>query len=130
MGNRRRIVLEALLWLFTLFLVWVFARQGVAKFSDGSGWARAFRFWHFPVWFRIAVGVAETAAALLLLWKRTAAAGAAVIIVVMLGGMGTHVWWGHPEQVTSEILPLVLATAVAIGRREAFILHHRPEPPS
>jgi uncharacterized membrane protein YphA (DoxX/SURF4 family) len=129
-GNRRRIALEAVLWLFTFFLVWVFARQGVAKFSDESGWARAFRFWHFPVWFRIAVGIAETAATLLLLWKRTAAAGAVVIIAVMLGAMGTHIRWGRPDQITSEILPLVLATAVAIGRRKAFILSRRREPPS
>ena len=129
MGNRRRIVLEVVLWMLSLFLVWVFARQGVAKFSDESGWARAFRVWHFPVWFRITIGVLETAAALLLLWKRTAAAGAVVIIAVMLGAMGTHIRWGRPDQVTSEILPLVLASAVAIGRRKAFILYRRTEPP-
>jgi uncharacterized membrane protein YphA (DoxX/SURF4 family) len=128
-GNRRRIVLEVVLWMLSLFLVWVFARQGVAKFSDESGWARAFRVWHFPVWFRITIGVLETAAALLLLWKRTAAAGAVVIIAVMLGAMGTHIRWGRPDQVTSEILPLVLASAVALGRRKAFILYRRTEPP-
>jgi len=127
-GNRRRIVLEVVLWVFALFLAWVFARQGVAKFSDDSGWARAFRVWHFPVWFRVGIGVAETAAALLLLWGRTAAAGAVVIIAVMLGAMGTHIWWGRPGQVTSEVLPLVLATVVAIGRRKSFILYRRPEP--
>ena len=130
MGNRRRILLEVVLWVFALFLAWVFARQGVSKFSDDSGWARAFRFWHFPVWFRILIGVAETTAALLLLWKRTAAAGAGIILVVMLGAMATHVYWGRPGQVTSEILPLVLATAVLLGRRKAFILTRRPEPPS
>lgn len=130
MGNRRRILLEVVLWVFALFLAWVFARQGVSKFSDDSGWARAFRFWHFPVWFRILIGVAETTAALLLLWKRTAAAGAGIILIVMLGAMATHVYWGRPGQVTSEILPLLLATAVALGRRKAFILSRRPEPPS
>lgn len=130
MGNRRRILLEVVLWVFALFLAWVFARQGISKFSDDSGWARAFRFWHFPVWFRILIGVAETTAALLLLWKRTAAAGAGIILIVMLGAMATHVYWGRPGQVTSEILPLLLATAVALGRRKAFILSRRPEPPS
>ena len=130
MENRRRMVMEVVLWVFALFLAWVFARQGVSKFSDDSGWARAFRFWHFPVWFRILIGVAETTAALFLLWKRTAAAGAVIILVVMVGAMATHVYWGRPGQVTSEILPLVLATAVALGRRKAFILSRRPEPPS
>ncbi|MFL5382301.1 MAG: DoxX family protein [Longimicrobiaceae bacterium] len=125
MANRRRIALDGVLWVFALFLAWVFARQGIAKFSDDSGWAQAFRAWHFPVWFRLCVGVAETAAALLLLTRRTAFAGAAVIVAVMLGAMATHVWWGQPGQVRSEVLPLFLATAVAIGRRTSFILRRR-----
>lgn len=127
MANRRRVVLEVILWVFALFLAWVFARQGIAKFSDDSGWARAFRAWHFPVWFRLAIGVAETVAAALLLTRRTAFAGAAIIIAVMLGAMGTHVWWGRPGQVTSEVLPLTLATIVAIGRRRSFLLFRRPD---
>ena len=104
------------LWVPTLFLVYVFTRQGVAKFSSTSGWARAFVFWHFPVWFRVLVGVWEVAAAILLLPPRTAPIGAAMIALVMLGGMGTHVYWGHPAQVTSEVVPLVLALVVLFGR--------------
>ncbi|MGH7615460.1 MAG: DoxX family protein [Gemmatimonadales bacterium] len=128
MGNRRQVVMDVGLWVFALFLAWVFARQGIAKFSDESGWARAFRFWHFPVWFRLCVGVAETAAALLLLSRRTATAGAMIIIAVMIGAMGTHVYWGHPGQVTSEILPLILATCVALGRRKSFLLRRPADP--
>ena len=127
MENRRRVVVDVVLWVFALFLAWVFVRQGIAKFSDTSGWAKAFRTWHFPVWFRIFIGTAETAAALLLLTRRTAFAGAIIIIVVMLGAMGTHVWWGRPSQVTSEILPLVLATIVAVGRRRSFFLRRQTE---
>jgi len=108
---------EAVLWLITLFLAYVFLRQGFAKFSDGSGWARAFRTWHYPDWFRILIGIIEVSAVLLLFVRRFAVVGAAMIIMVMLGGMATHVWWGHPRQVTSEIFPLVLATIVMFGRR-------------
>ena len=122
MTNRRAVAVEIVLWVFALFLAWVFLRQGFAKFSDTSGWARAFRTWHFPVWFRILIGALETGAGLLLLTRRTAFAGAMIIIVVMLGAMATHVYWGRPAQVTSEIMPLFLATMVAIGRRKAFIL--------
>jgi putative oxidoreductase len=122
-GNRRHMVLDIILWVFALFLAWVFIRQGIAKFSDASGWARAFRVWHFPVWFRVLIGALETAAALLLLTRRTAFAGAVIIIAVMIGAMGTHVYWGQPGQVTSEILPLFLATMVAIGRRKSFLRH-------
>jgi uncharacterized membrane protein YphA (DoxX/SURF4 family) len=121
MASWRKVALELVLWVFALFLAWVFIRQGFAKFDDTSGWSRAFRGWHFPVWFRILIGVLETSAALLLLWKRTAFAGAIIIIVVMLGAMGTHVYWGRPSQVTSEILPLFLSTMVALGRRKVFV---------
>ena len=123
MGNRRQLAFDVALWVFALFLAWVFIRQGTSKFSDTSGWARAFRVWHFPDWFRVMIGVLETTASLLLLTRRTAFAGAVIIIVVMLGAMGTHVYWGRPAQVTSEILPLLLATLVAIGRRKAFFLN-------
>ena len=104
------------LWVPTLFLVYVFARQGTAKFSDTSGWARAFAVWHFPVWFRILIGVCETGAALLLLTRRTAPFGAGLIAMVMLGGMGTHVVTGHPDQVRSEVVPLLLSLIVLAGR--------------
>jgi uncharacterized membrane protein YphA (DoxX/SURF4 family) len=104
------------LWVPALFLAWIFAPQGWAKFSDTSGWARAFALWHFPVWFRILIGVVEVAAAALLLTRRTAPIGAALIAVVMLGGMGTHIYWGKPGQMTSEVLPLVLSLVVLAGR--------------
>lgn len=129
MGSRRQLVFDVALWVFALFLAWVFIRQGIAKFSDTSGWARAFEVWHFPVWFRVLIGVFESTAAVLLLTRRTAFAGAVIIIVVMLGAMGTHVYWGRPGQVTSEILPLLLATLVAIGRRKAFVLSRRTKVP-
>jgi putative oxidoreductase len=122
MPNRRRQATEIMLWVFALFLAWVFIRQGTAKFSDSTGWARAFRVWHFPDWFRVLIGIVETTAAVLLLTRRTAFAGAGLIIVVMTGAMATHVYWGHPQQVTSEILPLILATVVALGRRRTFSL--------
>jgi uncharacterized membrane protein YphA (DoxX/SURF4 family) len=100
--------------------VYVFARQGAAKFSDTSGWARAFAAWHFPVWFRILVGVCEITAAVLLLIRRTASIGAALIALVMLGGMATHIYRGHPGQVTNEVLPLMLSLIVIRGRWSYF----------
>jgi putative oxidoreductase len=121
--NRRQLSFDIVLWVFALFLAWIFIRQGYSKFDDTSGWARAFRVWHFPVWFRVLIGVAEVTAAVLLMARRTALAGAIIIIiVVMLGAMGTHIYWGRPNQVTSEVLPLFLATMVANGRRRSFFL--------
>jgi uncharacterized membrane protein YphA (DoxX/SURF4 family) len=108
------------LWVVATFLVYVFARQGLAKFSDASGWARAFVAWHYPVWFRILIGAIETVACVLLLTRRTASIGAAMIAVVMLGGMGTHLYWGQPRYMTSEALPLALSLVVLVGRWRHF----------
>ena len=113
---RKRYSWSVLLWVPSLFLAYIFARQGLSKFSDTSGWARAFAVWHFPVWFRVLVGVWEVAAAVLVLVPKVAPVGAAMIALVMLGGMGTHVYWGHPGQVTSEVVPLVLSLVVLAGR--------------
>jgi len=109
------------LWVPTLFLVWVFGNQGWSKFSDTSGWAQAFTAWHFPVWFRMLIGVGEVSAAALLLTRRTAPIGAALIAVVMVGGMGTHFYWGHPGQITSEVVPLILSLIVLAGRRKHLL---------
>jgi putative oxidoreductase len=113
----RRIALEVLLWALAAMLIMVFVRAGWAKFDTSSGWARAFTFWGYPVWFRLLIGVLELVAALLLVWPRTAAYGAAIIIVVMLGGMGTHVFVEHrPSGVTSELLHVIFASIVFVGR--------------
>lgn len=120
---------EAALWIITLFLAYVFLRQGFAKFSDDSGWARAFRLWHYPDWFRILIGVVEVLAVVILFIRRFAIIGAMMIIIVMLGGMATHIWWGQSRYITSEILPLVLASIVAVGRRRFFTpMIGRPRP--
>jgi putative oxidoreductase len=115
--TKKQIAGEAVLWLITLFLAWVFLRQGFSKFDDTSGWARAFRVWHYPDWFRILIGVVEMLAVVILFIRRYAWIGALMIVVVMLGGMATHIYWGQPRYVTSEVLPLVLASIVAFGRR-------------
>jgi uncharacterized membrane protein YphA (DoxX/SURF4 family) len=108
------------LWIVTAFLVYVFVRQGLAKFSDTSGWARAFALWHYPVWFRTLIGILETGASLLLLTRRTASIGAAIIVLVMLGGMGTHLYWGQARYMTSEVMPLTLGLVVLVGRWRHF----------
>ena len=79
----RAIGIEVAIWLPTLFLAFVFFAQGAAKFSDTSGWARAFAHWGYPDWFRWTIGFAELLAAVLLLLRRTAAVGAAIIIVLI-----------------------------------------------
>src|SRR5215213_2179413 len=105
------------MWLPALLLVTIFLPQGWAKFSDTSGWAVAFRHWGYPAWFRILIGVVELSAVGCLLSGRAAVLGAMMIITVMLGAMGTHVVFDHGRHLTSEVVPLTLATIVLVIRR-------------
>lgn len=121
-----KIAKEIGLWAVCIFLVYVFSRAGIAKFSEHSGWAHAFHVWGYPVWFRILVGCMECAAVLLLLYKRTAALGAALIIIVMLGAMATHAFIQHrPQQATNELFPLALGCIVFLGRMRLVPLPRR-----
>lgn len=105
------------MWIPAILLVLIFAPQGWSKFNDASGWATAFRHWGYPDWFRVTVGVTELAAVVLLLLGRTAAFGAILIIIVMLGGMATHIIFDGGRHLTSEIVPLTLASIVLAVRR-------------
>ena len=118
--SRERVLAVAkrlVVWIPILLLAFIFVPQGWAKFSDTSGWARAFRVWGYPDWFRITIGVVELGAVMFLLWPRSAAIGAALIMCVMLGGMGTHVVKEGGRHITSEVVPLVLATIVLLLKR-------------
>lgn len=114
-------------WIPALLLVLIFAPQGYAKFSDTSGWAKAFRHWGYPDWFRVTIGAIELVAVALLLWGRTAGIGAMLILSVMLGAWGTHLAFDNGRHMTSEVVPLVLATIVLIVRRHDLrqLVSHR-----
>ena len=119
------------MWIPAILLVLIFAPQGWSKFSDTSGWATAFRHWGYPDWFRVTIGIMEVSAVALLLLGRTAAFGAILIIVVMLGGMATHIIFDGGRHLTSEVVPLVLATIVLTVRRgqvRGLVRRFRPAP--
>ena len=105
------------MWIPAILLVLIFAKQGWSKFDDASGWATAFRHWGYPDWFRITIGVMELTAVVLLLLGRTAAFGAILIIVVMLGAWATHLMFDGGRHMTSEVVPLVLASILLVIRR-------------
>ena len=115
-------------WLPAILLVLIFVPQGLAKFDDSSGWARAFRLWGYPDWFRITIGALELLAALLLITGRFAVLGAMTIMVIMLGGMATHLIFEGGKHMTSEIVPLTLATIVFVIRRKQLLSLFRRGP--
>jgi len=99
------------LYLVSAFLTIVFL-AGWPKFSNSSGWARAFASWGFPIWFRLLVGGIEVSGGVLLLVPQTAIYAAAALAVIMLGAMGTHIAAGDPAAIYHEAVPLVLLGAV------------------
>lgn len=116
-------------WFPAILLILIFAPQGWAKFSDTSGWAVAFRHWGYPVWFRVTIGILELAAVVLLALGRTAAWGAILIILVMLGAWATHLIFDGGRNMTSEVVPLVLASIVLVVRRSQIATaFHRAVP--
>ena len=99
-------------WVATLLLATIFVPQGIAKFSDTSGWAKAFNHWGYPKWFRLAIGAIELAGVALLFWPRLARWGAAALLVVMAGAWFTHITFDHGRNMTSEIVPITLSSLV------------------
>jgi uncharacterized membrane protein YphA (DoxX/SURF4 family) len=113
----RKYIAPVLLWLLSLFLAFVFVNAGWPKFSNTSGWARAFVHWGFPPWFRVLVGVIEVAGGLLLLVPQMAIYAAAGLAVIMLGAMGTHIIAdGDPAAIYHEVAPLALLGVIVYLR--------------
>lgn len=116
------------LWGVTLFLALVCLRSGLTKLPAGSFWERDFRRWHYPGWFRLAVGVAELAAFALLLVPRLAAYGAALFALVMLGAIYTHAAHGETVRLPFNFLLLCFSLVVLYARRPHLLKRRAPAP--
>jgi len=112
----KRIAKEVLIWIVTVALILMFGNAGIRKFFAFSGWTRMFHNLGLPDWFRIVIGVLETAAAMLLALPRTAAYGAAMMITIMLGALGEVVMHGWTSAFMQPIVAMVLAAIVLIAR--------------
>ena len=106
-------------WLATILLATIFVPQGLNKFSETSGWARAFRHWGYPTWFRVAIGVIELLGVALLFWPRFARWGAVSLLVVMAGAWYTHLTKDGGRHMTSEVVPITLSLVVLWLRRRS-----------
>lgn len=99
-------------WVATVLLATIFVPQGMAKFDDTSGWAKAFTHWGYPKWFRMTIGVIELGGVALMFWPRAARWGAIAILVVMAGAWFTHIAFDQGRHMTSEVVPITLASLV------------------
>ncbi|HEY8134171.1 MAG TPA: DoxX family protein [Thermoanaerobaculia bacterium] len=128
----KQIAREIGIWTVTVILVLMFGNAGIRKFFEHGGWTRMFHNLGFPDWFRILIGVVETAAAAMLLWTRTAAYGAALMMIVMTGAIATMALHGWTRALPPPAVALTLAVLVLWmrWRQRATIPFARPSPPS
>ena len=114
----KRLGKEVLIWIPTIVPVAMFLIAGLRKFPESGGWSQMFRAFGYPVWFRMLIGVVETAAALLLVVPRTAAYGAATIVVTMIGAIVTILAGANSSlaTITTPGICLVLALIVCAAR--------------
>ena len=107
---------EVLLWIVTIFVVFIFAKAGIRKFPDAGPWTQTFHRLGFSDSFRILIGVVETAGALLLVWPRTAAYGAIVNIAVMIGAIVAVISHGLLGWIAPPAAQIVFLSIVLIAR--------------
>lgn len=112
----KRIAKEVVIWILTIGLVLMFGNAGIRKFFEHGGWTQMFHNVGFPDWFRILIGVLETAAAALLLLPRTAAYGAMLIVPIMLGAIATVAMHGWTRGLPQPIAALAVAIILVVAR--------------
>ncbi|MGI9546863.1 MAG: DoxX family protein [Flavobacteriaceae bacterium] len=85
-----------LLWLMMAWLAQSLIKNGIRKFDTDGIWTGAFEEWGFPVWFRIFIGILETAGGILLLVPRFMFRfiGGMILCLVMSGALITRTVYG------------------------------------
>lgn len=124
--SKARVAANILLWAVTVFLALVCLRSGLTKLPAEGFWARDFRRWGYPGWFRVAVGVAELLACAMLLVPRLASYGAALFAAVMLGAIYTHAAHGETVRLPFNFVLFTLSLIVLYARRPGFLKRRAP----
>ena len=115
--NVINILKEVLLWVVSLYLAWLFIKQGYVKFDPDGFWSGAFERWGYPVWFMFLIGFLECLGAILILIPRTGAYGGVIIAVVMIGALITRSIHGASTADLVWIFLFALGGAlIALGR--------------
>ena len=86
----RRIVGVTLLWMLSVVMALAMLAVGVGKVMGAAPWPQYFEAWGYSSWFRVSVGVFQTAGGVLLLVPPVAFYAAAGLVVVMLGAEFTE----------------------------------------
>ena len=103
-----------------LILGIVFLGTGITKLAGMPWIVQTFRDWGYPPWFRIVVGLVETAGGVLVLIPATRVLGATLVSLVMVGAIGTHVLAGQWGMVPVPVVTLALALLLVSALRPRF----------
>ena len=79
-----RIVGVTLFWMLSVLMTLAMLAVGVGKVMGVAPWPQYFEAWGYAAWFRVSVGVFQTAGGVLLLVPPVAFYAAGALVVVML----------------------------------------------
>jgi uncharacterized membrane protein YphA (DoxX/SURF4 family) len=116
-------------WLLGLWLATLYVRAGWGKFAAEGFWADAFRYWGYPSWFRLLVGVVEVVCGVALVVPWVASYSALALSLVMAGAWGTlaHAGrWADLPWVTAYVAALSWIVYEWWWRRLATLRQHPP----
>ena len=80
-----------LIWLIIAYPAYHVIVNGIRKFDPEGIWTVAFQDWGYPVWFRIFIGIIETAGGLIVLVPKVRHFGGIILAVVMIGALITRI---------------------------------------
>ena len=103
------------LWVVQIGLAAMFLMAGGSKLMAAPTMVALFDAIGWGQWFRYVTGAIETSAAVALLIPSAAVYGALLLILTMIGAIATNLFLG--QSVIPPLVPLVVASAVAWGRR-------------
>jgi putative oxidoreductase len=117
---------NAALWALKVVLAAVFLLFGIQKLLGGTAWVQLFAMAGYPEWFRMVVGVIETAGGVALLIPGLSAYAAIALAVVMFGATFTQLVSGGGWDALAS-LALLVALIVVARLRWGHALHETRE---
>lgn len=100
-------------FLVGIYLADMYVGMGLVKFDPDGFWTPAFERWGYPVWLRVAVGIAEVGGGIALLVPWIAAWGAGLVALVMAGAITTRALDGRWVDVSWNVLYLTMLVWIA-----------------
>ena len=80
-----------LIWFIIAYPAYRVIVNGIRKFDPDGMWTEAFQDWGYPVWFRMLIGILETAGGFIILIPKVRYLGGIILATVMIGALITRI---------------------------------------